>query len=164
MKKPNRKKLIRNTLLIIVILIIIIVIGITTLTKTNTNKFKEYINNNYETDTEKDIYYTVYNENYILTKTTKLDKNLNSFVSVSINKKNEIEGKLELLGKNKYGNNGVSYLKSTYKNKKFNCEFVTNNGYSPRCDILKKQTEEFEKEIKEIYKKSKTIPIFINPK
>ena len=79
------------------------------------------------------------------------------------NKKNEIKGKLELFGTNKYGNEGMLYLESTYKNKKYDCKIISNSGYKTRCDILKKQSTEFEKEIKEIIKKSKTNIKYINP-
>lgn len=163
MEEINNKKTIKTIIISVIAIIIIITIIIIILTNINTKNFKNYVEKNYETNPKKTTYYTVYNENYILTKTTKLDKKVKSLVSISINKKGVIEGKLNLFGENKYGYNGVSYLKSTYNNKKFDCEFVSNDGYTARCDILKEKTKEFEKEIKKIYKKSKTTPIFINP-
>lgn len=142
-----------------ILLIIILIIGFNIyskkMTEINTKKFKNYINNNFNTDSSKSTYYQILSNNYILTKITKFENSPNSLVSISYNKKNEILGELKLYGKNKYGNEGISYLKSTYKNNKFTCDFVSNNGYKARCDILKKKTEELKKEMKDIIKNSK---------
>lgn len=153
------KKISKITIANIFLIIIIIIIIHSYIKKQetiNTQKFSNYISKNYNTNNENDIYYAPYYNGNILTKTIKIDTNLNSIVSISLNRKKEIIGQLEIFGKNKYGVEGISYLESTYKNKKFECNFISNNGYKARCDILKKQTIIFEKEIKEILKKSKT--------
>lgn len=160
MEDTNKSKKIIRLIIAFIILLALIITGIYFYTKTqeeiNTKQFKKYIKNNFNTNTKNDIYYTIYTNKNILTKTIKIDNNTNSLVTISFNKKNEIKGKLELFGTNKYGNEGISYLESTYKNKKFECKFISNNGYKARCDILKEKTEEFEKEINTIFKKSKT--------
>ena len=160
MEDTNKSKKIVKIIITFIILLILTVIGayfyIKKQEEINTSRFEKYINNNNDTDNTHSTYYTVYTNNNILTKTIKIDNNTNSLVTISFNKKNEIKGKLELFGTNKYGNEGISYLESTYKNKKFECKFISNNGYKARCDILKEKTEEFEKEINTIFKKSKT--------
>lgn len=167
MEDYNKEKRITKNIIIIISIIILLIIGIiiyiNIATKSNTKKFKKYIENNYDTDINSSIYYTVYNDKYILSKTTKLDNTLNSKVTININKEKKITGTLELFGTNKYGNEGISYLESTYKNKKFECNFISNKGYKARCDILKKYSTEFEKEFNEILKKSKTKFRYINP-
>lgn len=164
MEDTNKREKIIKIIVVSITILVILTTGVQIYKElVDTPKFKKYINNNYETDDKSDIYYTVYNGKNILTKTIKIDNNLNSKVILSLNKKNEIKGKLELFGTNKYGSEGMLYLESTYKNKKFDCKIISNNGYKTRCDILKKHTIDFEKEIKEILKKLKTNIKYINP-
>lgn len=168
LKIKKIKKIIR-LIIIIFILIVSISVGIyyyhKHLIKVNTERFEKYItNNNYSSDINDEIYYTLYTDGHILTKTTKLDENVNSNVSVSYDNDGKISGTLELYGTNIYGNVGVSYLKSTYQSKKFDCEFISNKGFTAKCNILKTKSEEFEKEMKDIFKNSKTKAKYINTK
>lgn len=147
----------------IIILTIIIVIGSIYYkkyqVKKNKERLKNYINENYNQDSK--ITYSLFEENNILTKTIKLDDTINSNISISYNNKDNITGTLEIYGTNIYGNEGISYLKSTYINKKFKCQLISNDGFQARCDLLKKHSIEFEKEIKEIFNKSNTKPKYL---
>ena len=131
------------------------------LVNTNTEKFKNYINKNYELNPTKNIYYSIFDNDYILTKTSKISSETNSLIYVSYKKDGTIIGGLELYGINSYGTQGISYLKSTYKNKKFDCKIITSVGLEAKCNLLKQETDKFEKEMKDIFKKSKTNPKFI---
>lgn len=166
-----KEKNIVTIIRIIVIIAIITIIGIIAynyykknLIKKSTKDFEKYITSNYETNKEEKIYYIPLKQKHILTKNTKLNDNDNSNVSISYNEDKSITGTLEIHGKNNYGINGVSYLKSTLKNNDFDCQIISNKGYTARCDLLKKYTEEFKTEIKEIFKKSKINPNYIKTK
>lgn len=158
MEKENLIKTITKIIIALIIISIISIIGLNFykkyLIKENTKNFKKYIKENIKNTDE--ITYTILKEKHILTKTIKLDKKINSNVSVSYDSDGKITGTLQLYGKNKYGIEGISYLKSTLKNQKFDCEFISNKGYTARCDILKEKSEEFEKEMKTIFKNSNT--------
>ncbi len=159
------KKIVR-IIIITFIIIIAVIIGIyffnQHLIKVNTQKFEKYLkDNNYSTDPTDDLYYTVLENNHILTKTTKLSEQQNSLIYVSYDSNGDITGGLELYGINSYGNQGISYLKSTYKKKKFDCKIVTSVGLEAKCNLLKQETEKFEKEMKSIFQNSKTNPKFI---
>lgn len=150
--------------ILLVITIIIITLIISSMIKSNNKKFEKYINNNYSTNPNDEIYYTPLKKESILTKVTKINDDLYLKIEINYKNKNNIEGSLEAHGKNKYGIEGVSYLKSKYKNKNFECNIISNKGYTVKCDILKKYTINFEKEMKQIIKKSKTNELLLKPK
>lgn len=166
-----KEKNIVTIIRIIVIIIVLTIIGIIgynyykkNIIKKTTKNFKNYINSNYEIDSNEKIYYIPLEEKHILTKVTKLNDKDNSNVAISFNEDKSITGTLEIHGKNNYGINGVSYLKSTLKNDDFDCQIISNKGYTARCDLLKKYTEEFKTEIKEIFKKAKINPNYVKTK
>lgn len=151
-------------LIITLVLILISTLILPILIKENNKKFEKFINNNYSTDSNDDIFYTPLKRNSILTKVTKIDGDKYIKIAIDYKNKNNIDGTLEAHGKNKYGIEGVSYIKSTYKNKKFECNIISNKGYTVRCDLLKKHTLNFEKEMKKILKKAKTNELLLKPK
>ncbi|MBR3199272.1 MAG: sigma factor regulator N-terminal domain-containing protein [Bacilli bacterium] len=166
MENEEKIKRIVRIIIISFIIIIAIIIGLhylnKYLTKTNTKRFEKYLeDNNYSTDPNDEIYYTILKDDHILTKTTKLSEEQNSLIYVNYDSNGDITGTLELYGINAYGKQGISYLKSTYKNKKFDCQIITSAGLEAKCNLLKQETDKFEKEMKQILKKSKVNPKLI---
>ena len=168
MENNKKYKIISRMLIAVIILSIITIIGVyfynKKKTENDTKNFINYVNKNLNIIDYNKTYYTInYNSKKILTKTI-IDDKTNSNIQLTINKNKEITGELKLLGENKYGSEGASYLTSTYTNNKFNCELISNDGYNARCDLLKKYSEEYKKEINELLDKNKTKLKYINPK
>ena len=108
MENEEKIKRIVRIIIISFIIIIAIIIGLhylnKYLTKTNTKRFEKYLeDNNYSTDPNDEIYYTILKDDHILTKTTKLSEEQNSLIYVNYDSNGDITGTLELYGINAYG-------------------------------------------------------------
>lgn len=170
MENGNEKK-IKRIINLIILIITLILIGVLCIIgykhyqqKINNNKFIMYLknsnykkNNNIYTKTinngnEKTIYQAIIDQ-YLLTKekSTSTKTKFTSMV-VSFKQDNTIEVNYKLEGYNKSGAIGTLYQKGTYKNNKFDCQIINNNDFETQCPTMKKEAQQFEKEVKQIFK------------
>lgn len=170
MENGNEKKVKRIINLIIgiiaiILIIILCIIGYNHhLQKVNNNKFTTYLeNNNYKKD-ENNIYtktidngnekttYQAIIDQYLLTKekSTSTDTKFTS-ITTSFKQDGTIEIAYKLEGYNSEGSVGTLYQKGTYKDDKFDCQIVNNNDFETQCPTMKKEAQEFDKEVKQIF-------------
>lgn len=170
MENGNEKKVkkIINIIIAIIVLALIVVIGImfyrNHLQTVNNNKFTTYLeNNNYQKD-ENNIYtktidsgdeqitYQAIIDQYLLTKdkSTSTDTKVTS-ITTSFKQDGTIEITYKLEGYNTEGEVGTLYQKGTYKDDEFDCQIVNNNGFDTQCPEMKKEAQEFNDEVKQIF-------------
>ncbi len=154
---------------IIIIIVLIIFLGYRYMVnKTNTNNFYNYLNENYKKQKDgsyekeknkgnKQIIYRVFNDNYLFTKEIDIyNKNYQLNIILYLNNEGIIKSDLNFKGKDTEDSTyGTMLLSGTYnlKKDKFECKTIINNEIPSKCNILKKETNIFSKEIKKVIKK-----------
>ena len=171
-------KIIITIVLIIVILAISIIIGINLynkhLTTTNTESFNNYLNKAGYANNEGYLAKTTSEENYNIQYTALYDNALITKIMTSNDKSTKInlqflpnqniKVEYQYVGKNKNNIYGVFFQRGTLKKGKFDCKIITGNNYTSKCDVMKKETDKFNKEVKKIFKENNIDPKYISYK
>lgn len=178
MEDYTKVKKIIKLIVILVILIVAIAIGVIfyqNSQKTNSkNNLDDYLTaQNYTKDENGVSYIKKLNDNknttyralygdYVLFKEYTGENDEGTYtIGIGYTKDKTVEITFRLEG---YNNNEIStiYQKGTYKNNKFECEIITNNGFDTQCKLMQQEAKEFEKEANEIIEKNKINPKYIN--
>ena len=170
MENGNEKK-IKRIINFIIVIIALILIGVLCIIgynhqqqKINNNNFTTYLkNNDYKKDNNNIYTKTIENGNekttyqaiidqYLLTKEKSISTDT-QYISMTTSFKHDgtIEIAYKLEGYNKEGTIGTLYQKGTYKNNEFDCQIVNNNDFETQCPTMKKEAQEFDKEVKQIF-------------
>ena len=167
MEDENKAKKIINITIAIIITALIIVIGIIVykniMQKINNDRFTTYLKENKFKQNEDNIYtktenthnkqttYQAIIDEYLLTKEESKSTDT-EFTSITAYYKKDgtIETTYKLEGYNKDGEIGTLYQKGSYKNGNFTCQIISNNKFKTKCPEMKKEAQEFEKEVNQI--------------
>lgn len=162
------------------VIIILIAIGIFIYTKWQTNENNERLydylkKENYSKNNDGIYYKTKKNGdttitdkalayNYLFSRTIKTNDENSSYMIAIEYKDNKYTVDYEESGYDRDNNYGMTFQKGTYKNGDFDCKIISDTNFEPRCNIMKKQVENYDKEIKKILKDNKININFIDIK
>ena len=173
------KKTIRY-IIIGIILIIIIIIAILFYNnwqaQENNNRLYNYLEaNNYQQNAD-GIYYKTNNLNnttttdkaitqeYLFARNISKENDNYTSISLQFTKDKTINIIYQEEGFDQKNNYGILFQEGTYKDGKFECKIVTNKNFNTKCDLMKEQAQEYDKEIKQILKSNKIDPKHIKIK
>ena len=171
MEDENKVKQIMKIIIIIIILIAVTIIGLFIYnqyqTQANTNKFNTYLKNNNYQKNDEGIYYKTNSsskitttdkagsQEYIFARTISEDDTNYTTTTIEYKKDKSIEITYQIEGFAPDGNYGILFQKGTYTKDNFDCKIVTNIGFDTECDTMKKQAQDYEKEINNILEQNK---------
>lgn len=155
------------------VIIILIAIGIFIYTKWQTNENNQRLDNylkkeNYNKENKFKIYTveketdngkitnTALSGKYIFAqRTEQLINNNYSYYTVEYRKDNTIFITYLEDGFNSKNEEGITSQEGTLKNGKFSCDIISNNNFDTKCDVMKKISENYKKQIDKILKENK---------
>lgn len=161
-------KIIKIILVIIILLLIVIFAYLQIQTNISTKNYKKYLEENGYKKSEGNKYtkqitngtttteYFFYENEFVLSKSiTKKEKKATTITSLTYDNNNTIEINYNIEGINNSNQYTVGIQKATYNSNNYDCKIVLKNDFDIKCDELKKEAIEFEKETQELLKYSK---------